>query len=92
MVTWADKHQISEAKKPFMVVYLKATNGGNIVGGPSFQKQYRRRRRKTFESSYNLNPFQSKYIIVSTRIEIAIFSNIKFYYTNSTIMTAVVIL
>ncbi|XP_050527186.1 protein 60A [Daktulosphaira vitifoliae] len=59
MVTWADKHQLSEAKKPFMVVYLKAINGGNIVGGLSFQKQYRRHRRKTFESSYNSNPFQN---------------------------------
>jgi len=60
MVTWADKHQISEAKKPFMAVYLKSRNGGNIVGGPSLQKHYRRRRRKTVESSYNSNPFQSK--------------------------------
>jgi len=60
MVTWADKHQISEAKKPFMAVYLKSRNGGNIVGGPSLQKHYRRRRRKTAESSYNSNPFQSK--------------------------------
>ncbi|XP_050439515.1 protein 60A [Adelges cooleyi] len=59
MVTWADKHQLSEAKKPFMAVYLKSRNGGNIVGGPSFQKHYRRRRRKTFESSYNSNPFQN---------------------------------
>jgi len=60
MVTWADKHQLSEAKKPFMAVYLKSRNGGNIVGGPSLQKHYRRRRRKTIESSYNSNPFQSK--------------------------------
>lgn len=63
MVTWADKHQLSEAKKPFMAVYLKSRNGGNIVGGPSLQKHYRRRRRKTIESSFNSNPFQSKYII-----------------------------
>lgn len=59
MVTWADKHQLSEAKKPFMAVYLKSRNGGNIVGGPSLQKHYRRRRRKTIESSYNSNPFQN---------------------------------
>lgn len=60
MVTWADKHQ-SEAKKPFMAVYLKSRNGGSIVGGPSLQKHYRRRRRKTIESSFNSNPFLSKY-------------------------------
>lgn len=59
LVTWADKHQLSEAKKPFMVVYLKSRNGGNIIGGPSIQKHYRRRRRKTIESSFNSNPFQS---------------------------------
>lgn len=59
MVTWADKHQ-SEAKKPFMAVYLKSRNGGSIVGGPSLQKHYRRRRRKTIESSFNSNPFLSK--------------------------------
>lgn len=63
MVTWADKHQLSEDKKPFMAVYLKSRNGGNIVGGPSLQKHYRRRRRKTIESSFNSNPFQSKCII-----------------------------
>jgi bone morphogenetic protein 7 len=59
MVTWADKHQLSEAKKPFMAVYLKSRNGGNIVGGQSFQKRFRRRRRKTNESSYNSNPLQN---------------------------------
>lgn len=59
LVTWADKHQLTEAKKPFMVVYLKSRNGGNIIGGSSFQKHYRRRRRKTIESSFNSNPLQS---------------------------------
>lgn len=60
MVTWADKHQLSEAKKPFMAVYLKSKNGGNIVDDQSFKKRFRRRRRKTIEKSYNSNPFQSK--------------------------------
>jgi len=62
MVTWADKNQLSDEKKPFMAVYLKSRNGGHIVGGQSFQKRFRRRRRKTNESSYNSNPLQSKYI------------------------------
>lgn len=81
MVTWADKHQISEAKKPFMAVYLKSRNGGNIVGGPSLQKHYRRRRRKTIESSYNSHPFQSKqdaYKIVS----LLTIQSLVFYYCS----------
>lgn len=58
MVTWADKHQFSEAKKPFMAVYLKSKNGGNKVTALSIQKHYRRKRRKTIESSYISNPLQ----------------------------------
>lgn len=61
MVTWEDKLQSSESKKPFIAVYLKSKNGGNIVTDPLLQKNYRRRRRKTLEnsSSLKLNPFQS---------------------------------
>lgn len=61
MITWTDKHQISESKKPFMAVYLKSRNGGNVVGVSSLQKHYRRRRRKTIEASFNTNPLQSNY-------------------------------
>ena len=62
MVTWANKNQLSESKKPFMAVYLKSRNDGVIIGSPSLQKHYRRRR-KTIESSSNTNPLQSKIII-----------------------------
>jgi len=61
IITCADNRQLfSETKKPFMAVYLKSKNGGNIASNPFFQK-HRRRRRKTFEnsSSSKPNPFQS---------------------------------
>jgi len=60
MITWAKKHQLSESKKPFMAVYLKSKNGGNIVTDPSLQK-HRRKRQKLLESSslnFHANPFQ----------------------------------
>lgn len=68
MVTWADKHQTSEAKKPFMAVYLKSRNGVNIVEDQSLKKRFRRRRRKTADKSFNTNPLQSKICITFNKV------------------------
>lgn len=63
MVTWADKQQLSEAKKPFMAVYLKSRNGGNKVATPRLKKHIRQIKKENYENrSNNSNPLvnQSK--------------------------------
>lgn len=59
MVTWTDKHELLDMKKPFMAVYLKSKIGGNRVVTPPLKKHNRQRRKEYIgNSSNNSNPLQ----------------------------------
>lgn len=64
LVTCAYKHQLPDAKKPFMAIYLKSKSGENVFSSQAIinKTQIKHRGKKSTENSSDSNVLKSNFL------------------------------